>query len=136
MSWHLILTRTYLNLKWIVLHVRSKPVMFYKCWIFHIVKHVISMYFHMSKHFPRLLRLTYQTHLTVGICPNLETEGRMSRTNPHSHLYFSGQIPMVSLFWGKKQNKNNFRPILTPFLAILTTSIFFIFDKISRARYY
>ena len=73
--------------------------------------------------------LTYQTHLTVGICPNLETEGRMSRTNPHSHLYFSGQIPMVSLFWGKK-NKYNFRPILSPFLATLTSSIFFIFNKI------
>ena len=88
---------------------------------------------------PWLLRLTYQTHLTVGICPekylvtvgicpNLETDSRMTRTFPHGHLYFSRQIPTVNVFklWIRTL-LNSFSKLMegvTAFLAVFYVSVY------------
>ena len=85
------------------------------------------------------MRLTYQTHLTVGICPekylltvgicpNFETESRMTRTFPHGHLYFSRQIPTVNVFklWIRTL-LNSFSKLMegvTAFLAVFYVLVY------------
>ena len=98
---------------------QASTVRFYKCWIFHIVKHgaIISMYFHMSKHFPTVVEIDIPNTLDRGDLSEFgnwrENEPDKSprslvffRTNPHGHLYFSGHIPKVTCIFLDKSPRS------------------------------